>query len=191
MVKAIIFDCFGVLVTEGWLPFADRYFKSGSESRRRATDMMAAVNRGVVDYQEFITEIASLAGVSHDAAHQSIMRNVPDEPLLAYIKDELRPWYKTGLLSNTGRNRLGQLLTPEQLALFDELVLSYETGYLKPDPRAYEVVASRLGVETEECVFIDDQEKRCDGARAVGMQAVQYIDFVQLERDLGRALAAN
>jgi HAD superfamily hydrolase (TIGR01509 family) len=69
---------------------------------------------------------------------------------------------------------------------FDELVLSFETGVLKPDRRAYETAAKRLGCKPAECLMIDDQQRHCDGAVAAGMQALHYQDFDQFKHDLGR-----
>ncbi len=188
MIKAVIFDCFGVLATEGWLPFAEKYFGIDTDKRRQATDLMVAINRGMLDYRQFIHTVAELAGVDEKSAYNQIMRNAPNEKLFEYIKTKLKPKFKIGLLSNTGRDRLDELFTSEQLGLFDQLVLSYETGYLKPQQEAYQIAAERLGVNVQDCVFIDDQEKRSTGAVEAGMQAILYKDFEQMKLELEQLL---
>ena len=45
---------------------------------------------------------------------------------------------------------------------------------LKPDPRIYRLAAERLGVDAEDCLFVDDQPGNVDGARAVGMPALWF-----------------
>jgi putative hydrolase of the HAD superfamily len=45
-------------------------------------------------------------------------------------------------------------------------------GILKPDPRSYQLVASRLGVRCQDVVFLDDQPVNLAGAADVGMTAV-------------------
>jgi putative hydrolase of the HAD superfamily len=45
---------------------------------------------------------------------------------------------------------------------------------LKPDPRIYRLAAERLGVDAEDCLFVDDQPGNVEGARAVGMQALWF-----------------
>jgi len=45
---------------------------------------------------------------------------------------------------------------------------------LKPDPRIYRLAAERLGIDAEECLFVDDQPGNVDGARAVGMPALWF-----------------
>ncbi len=191
MVKAVIFDCFGVLVTDGWLPFVEEHFSGDAGKRRKAADYMVAVNRGMLDYRSLVHDVAELAGVEEAIAYDQIMRNTPNEPLFEFIAHELKPKFKIGLLSNTGRDRLEELFTSEELDLFDDLSLSYETGYLKPQPEAYQIAAEGLSVAVGECVFIDDQERRCEGARVTGMLAICYQDFPSMKIELERILAEN
>jgi len=42
---------------------------------------------------------------------------------------------------------------------------------LKPDPRIYRLAVERLGVDVEDCLFVDDQRGSIAGAEAVGMPA--------------------
>ncbi|MBB4065933.1 HAD-IA family hydrolase [Gellertiella hungarica] len=48
------------------------------------------------------------------------------------------------------------------------------TGILKPDPRAYRTVIEALGVEPDDCVFVDDQLRNVKGGDAVGMRTVHF-----------------
>jgi putative hydrolase of the HAD superfamily len=50
-------------------------------------------------------------------------------------------------------------------------------GVMKPDPRAYLLMAERMGAEPADCVFIDDQPGNLAGAEAVGMRTV-HLDPV-------------
>lgn len=190
MIRAIIFDCFGVLVTEGWLPYAEKYFGHDKARKRQASDLMSAVDHGIISYEEFIRQVADLAGVDKVVAHEQIMRNAPNGLLFAYIRDVLAPKYRIGILSNVGANRLSELFEPGQLALIDEKVLSYESGFVKPQAGAYESIAKKLGVAPDECIFVDDQEKHCVGARAVGMHAILYRDFAQAKREIEQIVNA-
>ena len=60
---------------------------------------------------------------------------------------------------------------------FDHMVDGRSDGVLKPDPRAYTLMAERMGVAPEECVIIDDQPGNITGAQAVGMRTV-HLDPV-------------
>ena len=57
--------------------------------------------------------------------------------------------------------------------LFDAVVLSYEVGMMKPDPRIYKLACERLGVEPGDCLFMGDGgSDELTGATNVGMDAV-------------------
>lgn len=177
--KAIIFDCFGVLVTDGWLPFRDQYFGSSPELREQAAMHNTMVDKGLMSYEDFIQWLVETTGVPLPEVQRQITGNKPNEPLFTYIRDQLAPRYHIGLLSNAGDNWLHDMLEPWQVALFEEAVLSYQLGVTKPDPLMYETIAARLGVPPEECVFIDDQPRYCEGAKAIGMKAIHYQNTTQ------------
>jgi putative hydrolase of the HAD superfamily len=58
--------------------------------------------------------------------------------------------------------------------LFDIIVDATYTKILKPDPRAYELVLAELGLERNNCVFVDDQKKNIEGAVAVDLPHVHF-----------------
>ena len=58
----------------------------------------------------------------------------------------------------------------------------------KPDPRAYELVLSELGLPREACVFVDDQKKNIEGAEAVNLPYVHF-DVTRPAESYARALA--
>ncbi len=107
-----------------------------------------------------------------------------DGGLLDFIRS-LRPRYKTGVISNAlsdvrrlaeGRWGMGEI--------FDTLIFSAEVGIMKPDARIFHLALSVLGVEPAEAVFVDDFAHNIEGARAVGMQAIQFISREQVQQDL-------
>jgi HAD superfamily hydrolase (TIGR01509 family) len=190
MIKAIIFDCFGVLASDGWLPFRQAHFGNQPELLARAIALNKKVDAGILDYDDFIEGIAALANVSIRDTHRQIEGNVPDVELLGFIQNELKSKYKIGMLSNVSDNWLETMFSPEQVALFDATVLSYELGVIKPDPLTYRTIAARLGVQDDECIFIDDQIKYCQGAEAVGMQAIWFENFEQFKAKIEPLLNA-
>jgi putative hydrolase of the HAD superfamily len=56
----------------------------------------------------------------------------------------------------------------------DVLVDGSVEGYLKPDPRLYEILADRLGVDFGDMVFLDDQMTNIRGAEALGIPSVWF-----------------
>lgn len=190
MTKAIIFDCFGVLTTEGWLPFKAKHFSHDQELNKQATDLNKQANAGLIGFDDLVREVAKLANIPATKVAKAIDVNVANEPLLSYI-EKLKQDYKIGMLSNAAANWLDKLFSKEQVKLFDAISLSYEAGFLKPHPVAYKTIANKLGVGIGECIFVDDQERHCVGAREAGMKAIRYEDFDQFKADLEEMLAAN
>lgn len=189
MVKAIIFDCFGVLTTEGWLSFKAKYFSHDPDLFALVSDISHQADKGLITHEAAIRATAELAGISPEEFRQAIERYVPNEELFAYIK-QLKSDYKLGLLSNVAANYLHQIFTEQQLGLFDAIVLSFQNGFIKPQPEAFTNAAKELGVEAGECVFIDDQDRNVNGARAAGMKAVLYQDVPKLRQEFDTLLKA-
>ena len=189
MLKAIIFDCFGVLATEGWLPFKAKHFGNDPELAEQASNIIHRADRGLISHEAAIAQIAALAGISPTEFKRAVDRNVPNQPLFAYLRT-LKTKYKLGFLSNISANYLAQIFTPAHLELFDAITLSFESGFIKPQPEAFNRAARELGVEMAECVMVDDRERNVTGARAAGMQTVLYQDVEQLKRELDK-LSAN
>ncbi len=188
MIKAIVFDCFGVLTTDGWLPFKRKYFSHDAKLAAEATDLNKKTDAGLASYEDFARGIAALAHAPYEEAKKAIETNVTDDELLNYIATALKPHYKIGMLSNAGANWLDRLFSEEQQRIFDAVALSYETGFVKPADGAYHIIAERLGVDVTECVLIDDQERYCTAAREQGMSAVWYKSLEQLKIDLSPLL---
>ena len=186
MIKAIIFDCFGVLLGNA---YKIHLTEVEAEDPARAEEIRA-INRasdlGIMSREESAQEISHLFGMDpEEFLEEQDQLEVPNQKLLDYIAT-LNPNYKVGMLSNiNSRERLSIRFQPGQLdSHFDTIVASGDEGFIKPQPEIYHIAAIRLGVEPHECVFIDDISEFCDGARAVGMQAIQFISTDQAIADL-------
>lgn len=182
-IKAIVFDCFGVLVSEGWLPYKHKYFGDNPEKFEQATTIQKRADAGLLHHADFLKEVAELAGIGPSEAHAQIDATVTDQVLLEYIAS-LKPRYKIGFISNASQSWMKDFFTPDQIALFDAVDISSETGLLKPDPQAFEHIAAGLDLSVDECVLIDDQPAYCDSARSIGMQAITYKGFTSMRADL-------
>lgn len=190
MIRAVIFDCFGVLTTDGWLAFKQRYFADGSDQLAQAMAANKQVDAGLISYQDFLAIISELAGTSLKETIATIESNMPNQEVFDFIQQELAGTYKIGLLSNAGANWLDKLFTPQQNAFFDAIALSYEVGTIKPDPLMYNTIATRLDLLPEECVYVDDQPRFAIGAAEIGMKAVHYENAQQAIEQIRKELHA-
>lgn len=188
-VKAIIFDCFGVIITEGLALVLQDLEKTYPESRHFIADIIKRNNIGELMPAESNRIIADRLGISVDEWVRRVgVGEVKNTELLAWI-GELRQHYKTALLSNIGRDSLERRFTPDELNnLFDITVISADVGLLKPNPDIYKLTAEKLDLEPSDCVFLDDRQDHVAGARAAGMQAIWYQSFHQAKAELEKLL---
>lgn len=93
--------------------------------------------------------------------------------------------YRLLLLSNTNDIHY-RFLRERYLMLrhFDDFVLSYEVGAMKPDAKIYDEAIRRAGAPAGECFFVDDKQINVDAARRAGMDAVRFESRDELERQL-------
>lgn len=176
MIKAVIFDCFGVLTTDGWLAFCDKYFYEDPALQDKAGDLNKQVDAGLINYGDFLVEIAKLADITPQEVKVGIETNKANDRLFEYIEKSLKPFYKIAMLSNASDNWLNSLFSTSQIDLFDETVFSYQLGVVKPDPLMYQTVIQRLDTEASESIFIDDQPRYVDVANELGLHGVVFKD---------------
>ncbi len=190
MVKAIIFDCFGVLTTDIWLKFSD--------SLPPETDFaqLAALNRaydkGIISMQDFQQEVQNVCGkFPPDLENLDGAGMVKNEAMFDLIR-QLKPDYKIGILSNIAGNWITTgLLTPEELPLFDTIVMSHEVGMVKPDPRIFILTCERLRVTPDEALMIDGRDAYAEAARAAGLQGITYEGMRSFKAQLNELLNTN
>jgi putative hydrolase of the HAD superfamily len=162
---------------------------------RRLGPLWAAGSIGAVTLNEVEARTAALLELDQSQL-QELMEDVWREyvgtlnDVLAGYFAALRPRYRTGILSNSfvgAREREQRAYGFEDLC--DVVVYSHEEGVAKPDPAFYAIVCDRLGVQPTRAVFLDDQPRCVEGARRVGMAAIQYVDNDQAIRQLETVLA--
>jgi HAD superfamily hydrolase (TIGR01509 family) len=185
MIKAVIFDCFGVLITDALEAMVAEIRETKPNESREIVSILMAASKGQISRQHASEAVSTIFGMTMDEYINRVQNaEVKNIELLEYIT-ELRGTYKTALLSNVSIGGLDARFDKQELArCFDEVVASGDIGFAKPEPEAYEIAADRLGVRLEECVFIDDREEYCEGARSVGMQAIRYQGFEGMKREL-------
>ena len=91
----------------------------------------------------------------------------------------LRTQHHVGCMSNT--NPVHWARFPDLPELFDSNFVSHLTGFVKPDPEAYEHVLRELDVQADAVYFFDDLLQNIDAARAVGINAVHIRAFAEVE----------
>lgn len=181
MTKAIIFDCYGVMYVDSHRSLKQEY----PDLAQDIADLSQQSDYGWIDREEYLEGLSRLTGESTAFITEFILtEHHLNKPLVATIA-ELKTQYKIGMVSNVGRGWLDDFFTQHNLRhLFDTVVLSGEEGITKPNPDIFTLAAERLGVETSECIMIDDIQDNCNGADAAGMRSIHYRSNTQLTSDL-------
>lgn len=190
MFKAVIFDCFGVLVRDALRALVNEL--DDKQKALKIHDAVLAGSRGLIDAESTRKILEETLGLSREELSRKMSEGeVKNKELLDYILD-IRKKYKTAILSNVRPGGLDDRFTASELKKhFDVVVGSGDIGYAKPDTEAYTITADKLGVRLEECIAVDDKEPFCEAARALGMKAVLYKSFKQMKKDVEKILAKD
>lgn len=71
---------------------------------------------------------------------------------------------------------------------FEHVIESSKAGVRKPDPRIYQMMCEKLGVEPGECIYLDDLGINCKPAAQLGMHAIKVTSGEQALADLSAVL---
>ena len=190
MVKAIIFDCFGVLATDIWLEFCNGL--PPEVDITEASAMNKAYDKGIIGIDDFRQGVYDLTGKFPPDLERMQTSQMGKNVGLLELISRLKSDYKIGLLSNVSSDWITtEFLTTQEQQLFDAIVLSYQVDMIKPDPRIYQLVCERLGVLPEETIMIDDRLMYVDGAKAAGLDGLVYTDLRSFTQDLNALLNTN
>lgn len=64
--------------------------------------------------------------------------------------------------------------------LLDDMVISGEVGYVKPEPEIYEIMLEKIGKPAQECLFIDDSLPNIQQAQKMGFETIHFESAEQL-----------
>jgi HAD superfamily hydrolase (TIGR01509 family) len=173
MIRGIVFDCFGVLYGGSLSTIISLCPEERLQDLR---DFNKRADYGFIETSDYIAALADLLGRSTEDIEDLLRhKHQRNEDLIEFVRELKRSgMYKIGLLSNVSSGTAEQLFGDELHTLFDEVVLSYQEHIVKPNPEVFRLMATRLGLQTGECVMIDDIEENCDGAEVAGMQSIWH-----------------
>ena len=189
-IRVLLFDLGGVLLklrdpietfglqigasefNEQWLRSPSvRQFESGAIDAEEFARKIVAEAELPYDWQEFIKRFDAWPDRLFDQT-LSVLQAIPAN-------------YHRALLSNInalhwGRGDIVGPLT----GCFDQTFLSYQTGCIKPDREAFELVVTTYGCRPDEVLFFDDNPTNVAAAADYGMQAVLAIGIGAVTKTL-------
>ena len=192
-IDAIVFDLGNVLISvnEQYAAgrFAQRAGKTAGviESYFRNTPHATHLALGKITGRQFYRVVSKDLGFDGDYEEfATIWSEIfsPIEPMLK-LAESLATRLPRLLLSNTNAIHMQYVFEHyPMLQEFDTHILSHEVGLLKPDRAIYELTLRHSGLEAGRTLFIDDIHANVEGARAVGMRAIQFQDVGQVRQEL-------
>lgn len=174
--KAVIFDCFGVLYGGSLFALLNM---APPEKRNDIVDLNRQNDYGFLSFDDYTSGMALLLGKTPNEIREIFKhKRIRNQPLFDFINEIRTPDVKIGLLTNAGRDMPGVLFSEQELngGVFDSYIVSSEYGIVKPNPDVYILLADKLGVPVGDCLMVDDAFENCHGAEAAGMQAVWFAD---------------
>lgn len=177
MIKALIFDCFGVLYPQASGNFFESHKERFKDNPSAMDDLNLQIDLGKITRHEFFKGLEAVTGIpANDIRAEIISEDEPDMRLADFIR-ELKQDYTIGLLSNAGSEEIECVYQDNLDALFDAITVSYEVGHVKPGPKIFHECMKRLGATAGECLLIDDSNKNTQAAENLGMKTILYKNF--------------
>jgi putative hydrolase of the HAD superfamily len=194
MIKAVIFDLGNVLIpfdfTIGYRALEPLCEIPAAEipARIAATGLVRELETGEISADGFYIRLADALNLQITIEEfREIWCSIflPHPLIPEELLEAISRTHKLILLSNTNAIHFDMIAkTYPLLRHFHAHILSHEAGAMKPDPAIYRAAIAAAGCAPEECFFTDDLAANVEGARQVGMDAVQFESGIQLEAEL-------
>ncbi len=190
VLKVLLFDLGGVLLKlndpveifdlQGSITdFKERWLRSPS---------VRTFESGAIDSEEFAKRIVVEAELPY--GWQEFIERFDAWPGRLYdetigVLEAIPNTYSRALLSNINALHWGREEISGRLSShLDRTFLSFETGFVKPDREAFDLVVNTYGCQPQEILFFDDTPSSVSAAADFGMHAVRALGIDAVKRGL-------
>lgn len=182
MIKSVVFDLGKVLVD---FDYAIAGRKIATRAKMAAADLgqflvhvplIVRYEKGQLTSEQFYEEVRAASGFWGDMEEfASLFADIftPIEPMVLLQSQLRQQGFSTYIFSNT--NELAIRFIRRNFPFFsnfDGYVLSYEHGWMKPEPELYEVVELKAGGKGAEILYLDDRPENIEAGAARGWQVI-------------------
>jgi len=196
MIRAVLWDFGGVILSSPFEAF-NRY----EAANDLPTDFIRSVNATDPDTNAWaLLERNDVTPEQFDelfaVESERLGHRVPGSDVLGLLSGDvrtdmvtaldrvIRAGYRTACLTNNVVGGEQRMDVGDVMVMFDHVVESSKVGCRKPEPRFYEIACSLVGVEPDECVFLDDLGINLKPAKAMGMTTIKVVSAEQAITDL-------
>jgi putative hydrolase of the HAD superfamily len=206
-IEAVISDFGGVLTTPLLQSFVAFQDETGISTETLGKAMAAAteangenplfeMERGEISEDAFLVKLTD--SLEPLLGHRPSMHRFkeiyfealhPNDEMIDLMRELKGGGYRMAMLTNNVREwepYWRSMLPVDEI--FETVVDSGFVGARKPESRIYDLTLERIGMPAQACLFVDDIEVNCEGARRAGMRAVHFRDNEQAIAEIRAAL---
>ncbi len=194
MIKTLVFDIGGVLVTWAPVEFCKRFTADEEEAKKLSTILFEG--------PEF--KGGDIGKYTRAETHELLLKNYPeltdtinkamaecDDILVAsqentkLLRELKEAGFELYFLSNTNPTAFEYMNAKHEFfKLMTDGVASYKVKLLKPDHAIFEYFLEKFGKKAEECVFVDDTPVNTKSAAECGYNTVTLKNIGDLREEL-------
>ena len=200
-IKALVFDCGGVLLRDRDASAYDRWeHKLNLERGELKLRLWESANWaraeiGELSESEFWAQAGRELGLDSAEASRlarDLWHSWAVDPVVLSLIDKARSRFRVAMLSNATDALEAILETRYGIGdRFESIVNSARVGIAKPAEGIYRHLLAALGVQANEVVFIDDRAENIAAAAQLGIHVIWYVNADELERQLAAYLRVN
>jgi HAD superfamily hydrolase (TIGR01509 family) len=168
----IVWDYFGVVAQDAFWYTAERLALMNGMSNEIQKAQQAS-DLGLISWDDYTELVAEDIGVGVNEVRLRYQNHDIKESNILTIN--ALPDHRHVLLSNASSDYLLPVMQRLGLnKLFEQIFVSSDIGYAKPDSRAFQHVLNAMSCDATESIMIDDSARNIDAARDLGMAGIVY-----------------
>ena len=168
----IVWDYYGVVEQDYYWGLSNQLIKK-TEDQETIDALHNDLNLGGISWHEYCARIAADLGQKISEVEGKFKKhNINKQTIMAIqsLKD-----HRHVLLSNASGPYLSDVMKSLGIdSLFDEIFISSEIGYIKPDHRAFLHVLAATKSPAGDSVMVDNSPRNIVAAKEVGMQGILF-----------------
>ena len=186
MIKAVIFDLDGVLVTtdelhfKAWKHLAEDLgidgFTKADNKRQRGVSRMASLEVVLEKTDNVFSEEEKIAlAEKKNDMYVKSLSEISKEDVLPGVFEFIDYIKSKGIKTAVGSASKNTPLILEKTGLadkFDAVSCGLDTTKSKPNPEVFLIAAKKLGMDPKDCIVIEDSDAGIEAAKAGGMYAL-------------------
>lgn len=187
----IVFDLGNTLIRFDHNISANKIAKASNVDAKKVYDtffdsgITRPFERGALSPREFYVKASKCLGL--DLPYRDFVDIWNDifweDREMCALARELKKRYKLILLSNISVLHFEHIRKKFSIIdIFDELVLSYRVGAIKPERKIFDEVVKRAGGNREGIFYIDDREDLVKEALRLGIESTRFENIAKLRK---------